>query len=379
MGAPPTGRRPGTREQPPPRQGTPPPPRPRGDHRRLGAASWLDPPSRSNMPGGAGFATRLWRQPPRISHFGTYEGRLQPGRPSTGPPGGIPPRRACPAPRGGGPGRPPHHGERRPGSPGRPAPRGPQDPRVRGLLWLSRNVAPRRRDGGDGQGLAGPTRGPRHRPRSAGALVRGAAGADPEPRGARDHPDRPAHGPQHAAVGHHPSAGCDRRGRRPRPGGAARVRARRARLRLCDVPEWPRGARVPPRPEGGESDAAPAPRRGPPRAGRLLGVRGVAARAPQRVPHGVHDGARRRGRAVARAGSGGARLSREAHQPAGGPGEDPPLGRPVTYRDLLVVAAGVQGGLLVALLVLVLLNRWYRARRRARDHPHRLAVDRKST
>jgi len=47
----------------------------------------------------------------------------------------------------------------------------------------------------------------------------------------------------------------------------------------------------------------------------------------------------------------------------------------VTARHFLAVVALVQGVLLAALLMLIVLNRWFRLRRRARVHPRRLAVE----
>jgi HEAT repeats len=47
----------------------------------------------------------------------------------------------------------------------------------------------------------------------------------------------------------------------------------------------------------------------------------------------------------------------------------------VTSRDFLLVVALVQGVLLGALIVLVILNRWFRLRRRASVHPRRVALD----
>src|SRR5213079_383222 len=103
-------------------------------------------------------------------------------------------------------------------------------------------------------------------------------------------------------------------------------------------------------------------------------------RASGTVSRGVHDGARRRVGAAARARGGGARLPGEAHQPAGGARENPPLGWPLTARHFLAVVAVAQGVLLAALLILIVLNRWFRLRRRARDHPRRRSrKDRKST
>jgi HEAT repeats len=47
----------------------------------------------------------------------------------------------------------------------------------------------------------------------------------------------------------------------------------------------------------------------------------------------------------------------------------------VTARHFLAVVALAQGVLLAALLVLIVLNRWFRLRRRARDNPRRQAVE----
>src|SRR2546426_4159775 len=63
------------------------------------------------------------------------------------------------------------------------APRDSQDPRVRGLLRLHGGVAPRGRNGGDGQGLDLLARGPGGRPRLTHALVRSALGRDARARG----------------------------------------------------------------------------------------------------------------------------------------------------------------------------------------------------
>src|SRR5205807_6502615 len=78
---------------------------------------------------------------------------------------------------------------------------------------------------------------------------------------------------------------------------------------------------------------------------------------------------------AARARGRGARLPGEAHQPARGAREGPPLGGPVTARHFLAVVALGQGVLLAALLMLIVLNRWFRLRRRARDNPRRQAVE----
>jgi hypothetical protein len=47
----------------------------------------------------------------------------------------------------------------------------------------------------------------------------------------------------------------------------------------------------------------------------------------------------------------------------------------VTGRHFLAIVAVVQGILLAALLMLIVLNRWFRLRRRARVHPRRVAVE----
>jgi HEAT repeat protein len=47
----------------------------------------------------------------------------------------------------------------------------------------------------------------------------------------------------------------------------------------------------------------------------------------------------------------------------------------VTSQQFLLVVAIAQGVLLGALIVLIVLNRWFRLRRRARVHPRRLALD----
>src|SRR5207253_100914 len=89
------------------------------------------------------------------------------------------------------------------------------------------------------------------------------------------------------------------------------------------------------------------------------------------VPCGVYHGPWRRERATARARGRGARLPRQADQPARGAREDPPVGGggQMTGRHFLAVVAVAQGALLVALIILIILNRWFRLRRRARVHP----------
>jgi hypothetical protein len=44
-------------------------------------------------------------------------------------------------------------------------------------------------------------------------------------------------------------------------------------------------------------------------------------------------------------------------------------------RGFLIVVAIVQGGLLAALVVLIVLNRWFRLRRSTRLNPRREAID----
>src|SRR3989442_1952512 len=47
----------------------------------------------------------------------------------------------------------------------------------------------------------------------------------------------------------------------------------------------------------------------------------------------------------------------------------------MSARHFLIVVAIVQGGLLAALIVLIILNRWFRLRRSTRLNPRRQAVD----
>ena len=47
----------------------------------------------------------------------------------------------------------------------------------------------------------------------------------------------------------------------------------------------------------------------------------------------------------------------------------------MTSRQFLIVVAAVQGVLLIALIILIILNRWVRLRRRAKVHPRRVALD----
>jgi len=47
----------------------------------------------------------------------------------------------------------------------------------------------------------------------------------------------------------------------------------------------------------------------------------------------------------------------------------------MTSRHFLAVVAIAQGALLVALIILIILNRWFRLRRRARVHPRVLRLN----
>ena len=47
----------------------------------------------------------------------------------------------------------------------------------------------------------------------------------------------------------------------------------------------------------------------------------------------------------------------------------------MTSRQFLVIVAAVQGVLLIALVILIILNRWIRLRRGAKLHPRRVALD----
>src|SRR5207247_4263749 len=100
---------------------------------------------------------------------------------------------------------------------------------------------------------------------------------------------------------------------------------------------------------------------------------GGAGNLPRRFHHGPRHG----GGAAARTRSGRARLSREADQPACGAREDQALGGggPVTSLQFLWVVAVAQGILLVALVILIILNRWFRVRRSARLQPRRHELD----
>src|SRR5207249_9006297 len=101
------------------------------------------------------------------------------------------------------------------------------------------------------------------------------------------------------------------------------------------------------------------------------------------VPRRLHPGERHRGGAAAGTRRGRARLSGEPDQPGSGAGEDQALGGggpggpggPVTSLQFLWVVAVAQGILLVALIILIILNRWFRVRRSARLQPRRQALD----
>src|SRR3989442_3893882 len=162
-----------------------------------------------------------------------------------------------------------------------------------------------------------------------------------------------------------------RRGARRAP----RVRPQHARLPVRGVPQRSRGAEGAARTgRSGHEPAAAAGRR-PPRARRLLDPRRPAARAPGDLSRRLHDGARDRRGAAARSGGGCPRLPGETDQPARGTREDQALGREVTSRQFLLIVAIAQGALLVALVILIILNRWVRVRRRAQIHPRRIELD----
>src|SRR5437773_891099 len=264
--------------------------------------------------------------------------------------------------------RSPRRRRRRPRGAGAAAPRDPQDPRLRRVLRLLERVAARCRHGGDGEGLA---LAPGRRRRGAGlahALVRGAARRDHATRRPRHAARRP---PQHPDPPGRPVRRARRhRGRgRPSPRRAARVRAALARLPIRELPQRARSAHRPAGARNRSGAPAVAARRGPAGARRLLDLRGAGPGAARRLPGRLHHRARRRGRAAAGSRSGRARLSREADQPARRAREDPSLGGEVTGRHFLTVVALVQGVLLAALIVLIILNRWFRLRRRAQVHP----------
>src|SRR5437588_3224530 len=275
-------------------------------------------------------------------------------------------------------------GQRRRGT-GSAAPGDAQDPRLGGVVRVLGGVPSRGRDGGDRQGLGGPAQRRRLEPRLGRAMVRGAARRGVAARasargGALLSTGRRATGPADSARSPPDRYGDGRArsdpcGGRPGPGGAARVRPARPRLPLREFPQRTGGAGRPARPGRGRPAAAAAARRRPPGARRILHPRDAHTGASGAIPCRVHDGARRRVGAAARARGRGARLPGEADQPAGRPRENPPLGRAVTARHFLAVVALVQGVLLAALLILIVLNRWFRLRRRARVHPRRLAVE----
>src|SRR5204863_1563714 len=108
---------------------------------------------------------------------------------------------------------------------------------------------------------------------------------------------------------------------------------------------------------------------------RLLDLRGAPAGVPREISRGVHDGPWQRDRAAPRARGRRDGLHGEADESARRAREDPPLGGPMTARHFLPIVAIVQGALLAALLVLIILNRWFRLRRSTRLNPRREAVD----
>src|SRR5205823_1142443 len=306
-------------------------------------------------------------------------------RAAAGAPGRVPGERRHSVAGTGRAGGPPGGGGQRRQGTGSAAPGDAQDPRLGGVVRVLGGVPSRGRDGGDRQGLGGPAqrRGlePRlGRPMVRGAARRGAAARASARGGAFLSTGRRATGPADSARSPPSRYGAgrarsDRCGRRPGTGGAARVRPSRPWLPVREFPQRTGRAGRPARPGRGRHAAAAAARRGPPGARWILHSRDAHARASGAIPRRVHDGARRRVGAAARARGRGARLPGEADQPAGRPRENPPLGRAVTTRHFLAVVALVQGVLLAALLMLIVLNRWFRLRRRARVHPRRLAVE----
>src|SRR5205807_4575670 len=106
---------------------------------------------------------------------------------------------------------------------------------------------------------------------------------------------------------------------------------------------------------------------------------GRAGSRPRLCRHGGGHG----GGAAARTRRGRAGLSRETDQPASGAGDGQARGGggpggpggPVTSLQFLWVVAVAQGILLVALIILIILNRWFRVRRSARLQPRRQALD----
>src|SRR5437773_1556969 len=147
--------------------------------------------------------------------------------------------------------------------------------------------------------------------------------------------------------------------------------------------EVPDPSAPPPAPPPGRSE--PLPRVGPPprpapRPGRVCEPGRCGPGAAGNLPRRFHNRARYRGGAAARTRSGRARLSRETDQPASGAREEQALGGggpggPVTSLQFLWVVAVAQGILLVALIILIILNRWFRVRRSARLQPRRQALD----
>src|SRR6266516_3351403 len=301
-------------------------------------------------------------------------------RAAAGTPGRVPGECRHSVARAGRAGGPPRGCGQRLRSAGRAAPGDAQDSRLGRVVRLLGGFPCRGRDGGDRQRLGGPTEWRRPGPRLDRAVVRRAAGpgapARASPRtGASPGPCAPSSSRPRAGRSGGGRSRRDRGGGRPGAGGTAGVRPARPRLPVRDLPQRAGGVGRLARPGCGRPAPPAAARRRPPGARRLLHPRHAHARASGAVPRGVHDGTRRRVGAAARPRGGGARLPGKAHQPAGGAREDPPLGGPVTARHFLAVVALAQGVLLAALLVLIVLNRWFRLRRRARDDPRRQTVE----
>src|SRR5207253_3143611 len=154
-------------------------------------------------------------------HYGLLTGRFSilvhdarlgvTSRAARRPAGGVPARyaRAARPPRG--PGRSPGRPRQRPRGARRAATRDAQNPRVRRVVRVLGRVAPRGRNGGDGQGLGRPARRRGRGPWRPHPLVRRPAGRGAEPRGPRHTERRP---PRDRPPTGDAAAG----GRRDRPG-----------------------------------------------------------------------------------------------------------------------------------------------------------------
>src|SRR5207244_3770640 len=184
-------------------------------------------------------------------HYGLLTGRFSilvhdarlgvTSRAAPRPARGVPARyaRAARPPRG--PGRSPGRPRQRPRGARRAATRDAQNPRVRRVVRVLGRVAPRGRNGGDGQGLGRPARRRGRGPWRPRPLVRRPAGRGAEPRGPRHtewRPPRDRPPPGDAAAGGRRARPRRGGGRgRPRPCGAARVWPALPRLSLRVVPE----------------------------------------------------------------------------------------------------------------------------------------------